>query len=199
MSLPKRVFVRNGRYYFRRKRRGVETYIRLPDASDPSFSDAVAEAERATATEPASPIAARSVRLWHSRKRRYAADVKLPKELVLAARQARKRAARKGLPFDLTLEQLTVLWQRSGARCEVSGMPFDPDKRGHRWPPFAISIDRRDNLHGYTYSNVRLVCLCVNTALNQWGDGIFWSMVFGAEAKFRGDADRVCPPLGRIG
>ncbi len=176
-AIPKNVVLKSGRYYFRRRKNGKDTYTRLPHIDDASFADALAIASRVA---PPSPLAASAVRKWTQLERRYAPRESHPKSLINTAREARKRAARRGLTFDLSLDQLMVIWQRCNGRCEVSGLPFDAERGEHHWRPYAPSIDRRDCSEGYTFSNVRLVCVCVNAALNQWGDDVFWNMVGSA-------------------
>lgn len=198
--LPKRVIQRGARFYYRRRSRRGEVYVRLPDLFDPSFPDAVEEAERATAAQPPGPLAAKAVRVWHGRARGFGAGDKIPRALLTAAREARKRARRRGWSFGLTLDQLLVLWRRAAGRCEVSGLPFNSEPTEHRWNPFGISLDRINCGLGYDYENVRLVCVCVNAALNQWGDTVFWKMVLtAAEQIEKGDGYPVRPPSAKMG
>lgn len=88
---------------------------------------------------------------------------------ILYAR-ARKGADSRLIPFDLARKDFDALVIRSEGRCMVSGIPFDKRRNDtgiHR--PFAPSLDRIDSALGYTANNVRLVCMIVNMALNDWG------------------------------
>jgi len=85
-----------------------------------------------------------------------------------AFKNARRRSGYKLLPTD---EQRLIL--RAAGRCEVSGVEFDPRKYGSHRRPFAPSVDRIDSGVGYVFSNVRLVTVAVNLALNEWGDAVF--------------------------
>lgn len=86
---------------------------------------------------------------------------------------ARKRAAKSGLDFKLTLAELEgFLWQQK-ARCAVSGLPFTVDVAGEGQfrAPMRPSLDRIDNSRGYVPGNVRWVLTLVNIAMNDWGAG----------------------------
>lgn len=186
--LPKRVCEKGGKLYFRRKRAGHETYVRLPPLESPAFHDALAMAEAKYVKRPKSlsPLGFAMMKQWKRQNRVWSQAASLPTGYLRAAREARKRAAKKGLPFELGLDELAVLWQRAQGACEISNIPFDFGNHGHKWPPFAPSLDRLNNKNGYTYENVRLVCVCVNAALNQWGDDVFWSMVLTASENVPG-------------
>lgn len=47
--------------------------------------------------------------------------------------------------------------------CALTGIKFDPYERA-----FTPSIDRIDSSRGYTQDNVRVVCLAINYAINEW-------------------------------
>lgn len=83
---------------------------------------------------------------------------------------ARKGAERRGLSFDLTRAQFDELVRQAQGCCTVTGIPFVFEKHPTaKRRPFAPSLDRIDNAKGYTIGNVRLVCLLLNLAMNQWG------------------------------
>ena len=87
---------------------------------------------------------------------------------------AKKRAAQKNLEFNLSFDDIKELGNRSGMKCEVSGIPFSWDKPAHcRVAPYIPSIDRIDSTKGYTKDNVRLICWAVNISLSDWGDNTF--------------------------
>lgn len=83
-------------------------------------------------------------------------------------RHGRQRSAERGLSYALSVEFLSSLAERQDYRCAVSKIKFVSPNR--RREPFSPSIDRIDNRFGYEPDNVRLVCLIVNLARNDFGD-----------------------------
>jgi hypothetical protein len=82
----------------------------------------------------------------------------------------RKNAAARNIPYSLTRGDFDKLIERSGGCCMISGIPFDATPFiGSMRRPFAPSLDRIDSAQGYVVGNVRLVCVLVNLAMNQWG------------------------------
>jgi transposase-like protein len=101
--------------------------------------------------------------------------------------QARRKSAADKKRIEFTLNEpdfVAELYERQGGRCAVSGIKFNlqpfPDALVKL--PFAPSIDRKLASRGYTKNNVRLVCVAVNFALNQWGDEVFLTVARGAVA-----------------
>lgn len=83
--------------------------------------------------------------------------------------EAKRRAKRKGIAFDLTADDIMALQARINRRiCEVTGLALDLSA-GRKWN--APSLDRIDSSGGYTMSNVRVVCHALNAALGDWGEG----------------------------
>lgn len=93
-------------------------------------------------------------------------------KLVIAAKG---RAAKRGLPYDLTFEWAEGRWT---GFCEVSGIPFQP-RYGANHGIFSPSIDRIESSKGYTQDNVRFVLMGVNGLKI---DGTDAEMYFVAEA-----------------
>jgi hypothetical protein len=82
-------------------------------------------------------------------------------------RHAEHRANRKEISFDLW-DHLPALQARIDAgKCEVTGLPLNL-KGGRTWD--SPSLDRIDPQSGYVYSNVRVVCHGVNSAMGDWGE-----------------------------
>ena len=83
------------------------------------------------------------------------------------------RGKRVGKGCTLKSADLAALLRRSGGQCEITGIPFDLNRntKGHT-PPFHPSIDRKDSSVGYTYQNCRVVCLCVNLCIRDWGEEV---------------------------
>lgn len=88
---------------------------------------------------------------------------------------ARKRSKEKGLTCELTTELIENMWKMQNGKCALTDIEFQiPQERtGGKASPFAPSIDRIDCNKGYTQDNVRLVCVAVNYALNEFGEETF--------------------------
>lgn len=88
---------------------------------------------------------------------------------LLAGAKSRARADE----VDCTLDDDSIveLWGRAHGRCEVSGLPFTDERfRDARVKhPFRPSLDRIVPGGPYTLENVRLVCVCANFSMNEWG------------------------------
>jgi hypothetical protein len=91
------------------------------------------------------------------------------------------RAKAKGIPFDLTINQLYELMAKSDGKCALTGIQFDIALRGHCFRrPWAPSIDRIRADGPYSIGNVRLVTIAANYAKSDWDDETFLAMVKGA-------------------
>jgi hypothetical protein len=77
---------------------------------------------------------------------------------------ARSRAAKKGIEFDLDIEFIRNL-MKDGV-CAVTGLPFDMSPGKH---PDGPSLDRRDSSLGYTRDNVRVILYRINVMAHDWG------------------------------
>lgn len=96
--------------------------------------------------------------------------------------EARKRSKLKGTACTLTRADMLALVERSGGRCELSGIPFNHDKAGTR-RAFGPSLDRIDCGLGYVPGNVRLVVYAVNAAMNEWGFDTLLAVARGVVGK----------------
>ena len=84
---------------------------------------------------------------------------------------SRTNARKSEVEFGLNEDILSRLWLRQNGCCAVSGMNFSDDvfpqalvKR-----PFAPSIDRIAAGGPYIETNARIVCVCANFSMNEWG------------------------------
>ncbi len=87
-----------------------------------------------------------------------------------------------GLKFSLTREQWARLVEECDDRCQLTGMPFvfgrfQNNGRKHNRNPYGPSIDRILPAKGYVVGNVRIVCLSVNLALNEWGEDVLFNVM----------------------
>ena len=88
--------------------------------------------------------------------------------------EARRRAKRKGVLFNLSEQDIADLQVRINAGvCELTGTPFVLNGGRHFNSP---SFDRVDSSKGYTIDNVRVVCHLMNAAMNDWGEEPVWEV-----------------------
>lgn len=90
--------------------------------------------------------------------------------------RARTRSRARGLDFDLDKHRMELTQRLANGICEVSGIPFVFDAISRH--PCSPSLDRIDSNGGYIYSNVRIVCAFVNTALGEFGDKEIEPLIF---------------------
>ena len=73
----------------------------------------------------------------------------------------RKRAEKRGLPFDLDITWLSI--KLAFGHCEATGLPFKESPASLHENPYLPSIDRIDSNKGYTKDNCRLVIVGFNS------------------------------------
>lgn len=91
--------------------------------------------------------------------------------LRYAIERARYKAAKKQVPFGLTMQHMRSVYHGAGGVCAVSGHPFEMDG------PFRPSLDRITPSLGYVDGNVRIVCLIANTAMLHYGESALLELV----------------------
>ncbi|MGY6517454.1 MAG: hypothetical protein ACXIUZ_01950 [Lysobacteraceae bacterium] len=93
-------------------------------------------------------------------------------------RDARRRADRIGVEFDLTFEW--VEGRILQGRCERTGLPFYLEQSKWQFAgPLSPSLDRIDPEKGYTTDNTRVVVWVYNQAKGRYGDGVVLAMAKG--------------------
>lgn len=85
---------------------------------------------------------------------------------------ARRRAYKKGIKFELTIEWLEDKFIKQKGRCLLTNLELEI-KEGLGINPLSPSLDRRDPSKGYTFDNTRLVCTAINIALSNFGEKTF--------------------------
>lgn len=92
---------------------------------------------------------------FRERKNTNATERRIKEPLRTPLNQARSRAKKQGIPFDISLDDLFI-----PDECPVFKIPlfFTPGKRTHN----SYSIDRVDNNKGYTVDNTRVISLKAN-------------------------------------
>jgi hypothetical protein len=84
---------------------------------------------------------------------------------------ARSRARKQKVTFALDEAAFHARWNELGGRCAVSGLPFTNEQFPQALVrhPFRPSLDRIDPGGAYAWDNVKLVCVCANFSMNEWG------------------------------
>lgn len=93
---------------------------------------------------------------------------KMERRGQLLVTNARMRAKKRGLVFDLDGHVHDIQSRIDAGSCELTGYPFNLSGGRTFDSP---SIDRIDASKGYTHDNVRIVLHMVNAAMGDWGDG----------------------------
>jgi hypothetical protein len=89
--------------------------------------------------------------------------------------EAKRRSARKRLPFDLDLHVQEVETRIQAGRCEMTGLPFNMHSSGISWN--SPSLHRTDPKQGYVYHNIRVVCFAMNAAMGNWGEATLKTII----------------------
>ena len=94
---------------------------------------------------------------------------KISNPLFILLQSAKYRSRKRQLFFDIDIEWLQ---KRYTGRCELTDIEFQFATEGRS--PIAPSLDRIDNTKGYTKDNVRIIIDCLNTAIGQWGEEVYY-------------------------
>ena len=89
--------------------------------------------------------------------------------------EARRRALRKSIPFDLDDHVDEIEARVQNGTCEMTGLPFNLHATQIGWD--SASLDKIDPNKGYVYGNVRIVCFGMNAALGHWGEKVLRKML----------------------
>lgn len=119
-------------------------------------------------------------------------------------RNAKKNAKARGLDITLTIDDLKELAELSQGRCMLTGLSFEHgaedtlkgsnSRRKRVWAP---SLDRIDSAAGYVPGNVRLVCMAVNAALQEFGDAVLMRIAVALVERHRLLTTPVPVPVSR--
>jgi hypothetical protein len=105
-------------------------------------------------------------------------------KIVMRIHRRHKSGAKsRDIPFDISPGDVWSLIKESGFHCPLSGIEFSKiapgnDPLGLR-DPWGPSIDRIDNRQGYVRGNIRVVCVAVNMAMNNWGYDVLLRLANG--------------------
>lgn len=85
--------------------------------------------------------------------------------------RALRNAEKRGIPFEITIDQFYRMVTKAKGCCQISGLPFKfPRNQKGRRNPFGPSLDRINSRKGYVQGNCRIVSILANCALNEWGE-----------------------------
>lgn len=85
---------------------------------------------------------------------------------------SKKNSRGRGVPCTISKELIYELL-RDHPSCALTGIRFDLKLKQYKLAnPFRPSVDRIDPSRGYEPDNIRLVCVVVNYALNEFGESI---------------------------
>lgn len=85
----------------------------------------------------------------------------------------RRRALKRGIDFDLSLDYLDQLIESQDFRCAYTGMQIDAKPRRKA----TASLDRIDSSKGYVEGNVQFVQIAVNFAKHSCSEDDFLELV----------------------
>jgi len=83
---------------------------------------------------------------------------------VQLAANARQRAKKAGVPFDLSSTEIAAMLEPM--LCQVTGLPLNFEQGPRN--PFSPSLDRKVPSLGYVTENVQVVCWMYNAAKGTW-------------------------------
>ena len=93
--------------------------------------------------------------------------------------QARRNADKRDIEFNLTVEEMFLLADKTEGHCSLTGIPFSFDSRKDWFRnPWGPSLDRIDSAKPYSKKNCRFVCAAVNLAMNEWGEEVLSKVSF---------------------
>ncbi len=104
---------------------------------------------------------------------------------------ARNRAKKRGLPFDLSAEDIQA--RVEAGRCELTGIPFDLTVP---WAWNSPSLDQMVPGKGYTQENVRVVLFALNVMANTWGPEKIMVIAAAISQRRREQSDALSMRIG---
>ena len=124
-----------------------------------------------------------SVRKWRSSNKEYWPAYRTRNPIIALLSDAKTRARKTKLPYDLNDHKEEIRERLNVGRCELSGLPFE--KGVDAASPYSASIDKKVPSLGYTYSNIRIVCYALNVGMGNWGEEVLLKIVDGVRAKMK--------------
>lgn len=91
----------------------------------------------------------------------YSDEQKLDKIILTRFLEAKARAEKKQIDFDLTIDFLKELFFKQKQQCDISKIKMTYELDSGRINT-NLSLDRIDSSKGYTKDNIHLVCMAIN-------------------------------------
>lgn len=86
-------------------------------------------------------------------------------------REYLRRARRRGLECDISLEYLKKIWDYQEGKCVYSQVQLiHPKLKGKNSPIYTASLDRKDSSLGYIEGNIQFVSIAMNLMKNSMSD-----------------------------
>lgn len=95
----------------------------------------------------------------------------LEESLVTRLNQAKQRANRKRVEFDLTFDDLMEAYKKQGGKCFYSGIEMEKVPKRENY--HNLSVDRVESDKGYIKDNIVLCCDSINTMKNSMPVSVF--------------------------
>lgn len=177
IPLPKSVFFKNGAYYFVTKQIGAEKqkWHRLGRSWGESF----------TRYQTLVPQIKNDAYLKRRLEIYQTGDIP-DAHLAAMLKQSRNNARSRSLSHTINMNDLRDLAFQSNGCCALSGIKFEyglarelADSKCSRKRPWAPSIDRIESSTGYVIENIRLVCIAVNIARQDFPDSVLYKIAAG--------------------
>lgn len=110
----------------------------------------------------------------------------LPKWANQIFLNGKRRAVSRKITWSMSKNEFLAIVERCAGLCEVSGVALSLRLSGKKGP-YGPSIDRIHPSKGYTADNIRIVCVAMNFAMNEWGLDAFLPIARAVANKHSSD------------
>lgn len=113
----------------------------------------------------------------HKKQRQqYVANNRLKNRAKCLIWRCKTKCNKEKIPFDLDQHIEKIQRRIDNGICELTGVNLELNVVNNR-SALTPSIDRICPSKGYVYSNIRIVCWCVNSAMNIWGEDVTFEIM----------------------
>lgn len=100
----------------------------------------------------------------------------------------KKSAEKRGHTFELTKEDFIEMWELQGGRCAYTFFEMTTQPNN----PYSVSVERINNLIGYTKDNTVLVCNAINRMKSDFDPVLFYEMCRGVVEHLGDKTGKLC-------